>query len=64
MIAPDPTQVDAAAWEQARRSLPIIRRLAESDRMTQEDVYAAAAELGAGARISTLCFAVTVPTPA
>lgn len=40
--------IDAAAWDEARRCLPVIRRLAENAARTRSDVLAAAAELGCG----------------
>lgn len=48
MSAPDLSTVDAAAWDEARRFLPVIRRLAENPARTRGDVVAAAAELGCG----------------
>lgn len=48
MSAPDLSTVDAAAWDEARRCLPVIRRLAENPARTRGDVVAAAAELGCG----------------
>lgn len=48
MSAPDLSTVDAAAWDEARRCLPVIRRLAENPARTRRDVVAAAAELGCG----------------
>jgi putative transposase len=41
--------VKAERWEQARRSLPVIRRLAEDPNRTRSAIKAAAAELGCGA---------------
>jgi putative transposase len=46
--APDLSTVDAAAWDEARRCLPVIRRLAENPARARSDVVAAAAELGYG----------------
>jgi putative transposase len=40
--------VDVAAWDEARRNLPVIRRLAENAARERTDVLAAAAELGCG----------------
>lgn len=40
--------VDVAAWDEARRCLPVIRRLAENSARKRSDVLAAAAELGCG----------------
>lgn len=48
MNAPDLSMVNAAAWDEARRCLPVIRRLAENPARTRSDVVAAAAELGYG----------------
>ena len=48
MTAPELTKVPEAAWEEARRCLPVIRRLAESSDRTRAEVKAAAAELGYG----------------
>jgi len=48
MSAPDLSMVEAAAWNEARRCLPVIRRLAENTARTRSDVLAAAAELGYG----------------
>lgn len=48
MSAPDLSTVDAAAWDEARRCLPVIRRLAENTARTRGDVVAAATELGCG----------------
>ena len=48
MSAPDLTTVDADAWTEARRCLPVIRGLAEDDRRTRAKVVAAARELGCG----------------
>lgn len=42
------TEVTQAAWDEARRCLPIIRRLAESPCRRRADAEAAAAELGYG----------------
>jgi putative transposase len=46
--APELSMIDAAAWDEARRCLPVIRRLAENAARTRSDVLAAAAELGCG----------------
>jgi len=46
--APDVTMVGAAAWDEARRCLPVIRRLAENPARTRGDVVAGAAEIGCG----------------
>ena len=48
MSAPELSMVDAAAWDEARRCLPVIRRLAENSARKRRDVLAAAAELGYG----------------
>jgi putative transposase len=48
MSRADITLVDAAAWEQARQVLPVIRRLAEKSDRTRADVEAGAAEMGCG----------------
>ncbi|MGE3743703.1 MAG: Mu transposase C-terminal domain-containing protein [Geminicoccaceae bacterium] len=48
MSAPELSMIDAAAWDEARRCLPVIRRLAENAARTRSDVLAAAAELGCG----------------
>ncbi len=48
MSAPDVTMVGAAAWDEARRCLPVIRRLAENPARTRGDVVAGAAEIGCG----------------
>lgn len=48
MSAPELSMVDAAAWDEARRCLPVIRRLAENSVRKRRDVIAAAAELGYG----------------
>lgn len=48
MSAPDLSMVDATAWDEARRCLPVIRRLAENPARTRREVVAAAAELGYG----------------
>lgn len=40
--------VDGAAWDEARRYLPVIRRLAEKSARKRSDVVAAAAELDCG----------------
>ena len=48
MSAPEISTIDVAAWDEARRNLPVIRRLAENSARTRSDVLAAAAELGCG----------------
>ena len=48
MTTPELTTVPEAAWEEARRCLPVIRRLVENADRTVADVQAAAAELGYG----------------
>lgn len=48
MSAPEISTIDVAAWDEARRCLPVIRRLAENSARTRSDVQAAAAELGCG----------------
>ncbi len=48
MSAPELSTVDAAAWDEARRCLPVIRRLAENPARTRSGVLVAAAELGCG----------------
>ncbi len=48
MSALDLSMIEAAAWDEARRCLPVIRRLAENPARTRSDVLAAAAELGYG----------------
>ena len=48
MSAPELSTVDAAAWDKARRCLPVIRRLAENPARKRSDVLAAAADLGCG----------------
>jgi len=48
MTTPDLTTVDADAWNEARRCLPVIRRLAEDNRRTRAKIVAAARELGYG----------------
>jgi putative transposase len=48
MSAPELSTVDAAAWDEARRCLPVIRRLAKNPARTRSDVLTAAAELGCG----------------
>ncbi|MGD9884895.1 MAG: Mu transposase C-terminal domain-containing protein [Geminicoccaceae bacterium] len=48
MSAPELSMIDAAAWDEARRCLPVIRRLAENAARTRSDVVAAAVELGCG----------------
>lgn len=48
MSTPDLSMIDAAAWDEARRCLPVIRRLAENPVRTRSDVVAAAEELGCG----------------
>ncbi len=49
MSTPDLTMVSEADWNEARRRLPVIRRLAENRTRTRADVLAGAAELGFGA---------------
>lgn len=49
MNAPDIATVDAARWEEARRCLPVIRRLADHPARTRKMVEDAAAELACGA---------------
>jgi putative transposase len=49
MNTPDLSMIGAAAWDEARRCLPVIRRLAEKPARTRRDVLAAARELGYGA---------------
>lgn len=49
MSTPDLTMVSEADWNEARRRLPVIRRLAENRPRTRADVLAGAAELGFGA---------------
>jgi putative transposase len=49
MNTPDLSMIGAAAWDEARRCLPVIRRLAENPARTRRDVLAAARELGYGA---------------
>ncbi|MFB9269901.1 Mu transposase C-terminal domain-containing protein [Bradyrhizobium erythrophlei] len=48
MSAPELSMVDAAAWDEARRCLPVIRRLAENSMRKRSDIVGAAAELGYG----------------
>ncbi|MBX9907837.1 MAG: DDE-type integrase/transposase/recombinase [Beijerinckiaceae bacterium] len=48
MTGPDLSSIDAAAWSEARRCLPVIRRLAENDERRRGQVEAAAKELGYG----------------
>lgn len=48
MSAPDLSTVNAAAWDEARRCLPVIRRLAENPARTRADVVAGATTLGYG----------------
>jgi putative transposase len=48
MSVPDLLGVDGPAWDEARRCLPIIRRLAEDGARTRAKVLAAARELGCG----------------
>lgn len=48
MSAPELSTVDAAAWDEARRCLPVIRQLAENPARKRSDVLAAAADLGCG----------------
>jgi putative transposase len=45
-MASDLTLVDAHQWEEARRCLPVIQRLADHPHRTRAEVVAAAAELG------------------
>src|SRR5580700_8634821 len=42
------TIVDAARWDEARRRLPVVRRLAEDPTRSRVDARAAAHELGIG----------------
>jgi putative transposase len=44
----DLSTIDPALWDEARRRLPVIRRLAEQPGRTRADVVAAAKELGCG----------------
>jgi putative transposase len=48
MTGPDLSSIDAAAWNEARRCLPVIRRLADNDERRRDQVEAAAKELGYG----------------
>ncbi|MER9586638.1 hypothetical protein [Mesorhizobium sp. M0276] len=48
MSAPDLSTITEAAWAEARRRFPIIRRLAEMTGRTRADVRKAALELGLG----------------
>jgi putative transposase len=48
MSTPDLSDVDSQAWEQARRCLPIIRRLAADNVRTRAKILQAAQELGCG----------------
>jgi putative transposase len=48
MSVPDLLGVDGAAWDEARRCLPVIRRLAEDGARTRAKILAAARELGCG----------------
>jgi putative transposase len=48
MSTPDLSNVDALAWEEARRYLPIIRRLARDNSRTRAKILAAAEELSCG----------------
>jgi putative transposase len=48
MSVPDLLGVDGPAWDEARRCLPVIRRLAEDGARTRAKVLAAARELGCG----------------
>lgn len=48
MSTTDLSLVDASAWDESRRCLPVIRRLAENPARTRGDVVAAAVELGCG----------------
>ena len=48
MTAPELTTVSPAAWDEARRCLPVIRQLAENSKRSRRDVEAAATSLGCG----------------
>ncbi|MEO8713649.1 MAG: Mu transposase C-terminal domain-containing protein [Acetobacteraceae bacterium] len=48
MSVPDIATVSPAAWDEARRYLPVVRRLAENSGRSRADVEAAAEELGCG----------------
>jgi putative transposase len=48
MTAPELTTVSPAAWDEARRCLPVIRQLAENSKRSRRDVEAAATSLGYG----------------
>jgi putative transposase len=48
MSMSDLSLVSADDWEEARRCLPVVRRLAEASRRTRAEVVAAAEELGCG----------------
>lgn len=48
MTGPDLSSVDAVAWNEARRCLPMIRCLAETAGRTRDQVEAAANDLGYG----------------
>ncbi len=48
MSAPELSMIDAAAWDEARRCLSVIRRLAENPARTRADIEAGAATLGCG----------------
>lgn len=48
MSTPDLSLVSNAAWNEARRRLPVIRQLAENPTRTRGDVMSAARELGCG----------------
>ena len=48
MSVPDLLGVDGAAWDEARRCFPVIRRLAEDGARTRAKILAAARELGCG----------------
>ena len=48
MSAPDLSIINPTAWDEARRCMPVIRRLAENPARRRADVLAAANELGYG----------------
>lgn len=48
MSTPDLSIIDSAAWEEARRCLPVIRCLADDHARTRAKILAAARELGCG----------------
>lgn len=48
MTAPELTTVSPAAWDEARRCLPVIRQLAENPKRSRSDVEAAAVLLSYG----------------